>query len=49
MFGKQSQKLLVVFVLQKKKTGRIIYFNAKLNCKAKIITQKHLKIKGKGL
>lgn len=42
MFGKQSQKLLVVFVLQWlfEKQTRIIYLNVQLNCKAKIITQK---------
>lgn len=42
MFGKQSQKLLLVFVLQWlfEKQTRIIYLNVQLNCKAKIITQK---------
>lgn len=42
MFGKQSQKLLVVFVLKLlfKKQTRIMYLNVQLNCKAKTIMQK---------
>lgn len=42
MFGKQSQKLLVVFVLQLlfKKQTRIMYLNVQQSCKAKTIMLK---------